>query len=122
LPVAGGFVASQRQLGMPPVGYQVTALGTEFNRGDIFGHLDVTDTQVGLPWAGPDCVFRQSRAVDITNKSLPTHEYDLSQRKGRKRDEDDVHGSHPPAPSEARGASLRRGGVGGRGGDSAVRV
>jgi len=58
LRVAGGFVAGQLRLGMPPVSFQVTALGTEFNRGDIFGRLDGTDTRVSLLGAGMTCIFR----------------------------------------------------------------
>ncbi len=58
LPVAGGFAAGQARLDMPQVSFQVTTLGTEFNRGQIFGLLDETETQVDLLWAGVTCFFR----------------------------------------------------------------
>ncbi|MCR9070019.1 MAG: hypothetical protein NXH79_14380 [Rhodobacteraceae bacterium] len=57
-PVAGGFVAGQPRLEMPQTSFQVTTLGTEFNRGDIFGLLNAEETEVGLLWAGVTCFFR----------------------------------------------------------------
>ena len=57
-PVAGGFVAGQPRLDMPQVSFQVTTLGTEFNRGDVFGILDDAETQIDLMWAGVTCFFR----------------------------------------------------------------
>lgn len=58
LPVAGGFRAGQPRLEMPQVSFQVTTLGNEFQRGDVFGILDQTETQIAFLWAGTTCFFR----------------------------------------------------------------
>jgi len=58
LPVAGGFRAGQSRLEMPQVSFQVTSLGAEFARGDVFGILDETETSVDLLYAGVTCFFR----------------------------------------------------------------
>lgn len=58
LGVAGGFRADQLRIEMPQTSFQVTTLGTEFNRSDIFGILDETDTRIRLLWAGTTCFFR----------------------------------------------------------------
>lgn len=58
LPAAGGFRAGQPRLELPPVSFQVTSLGTEFARGEVFGILDETDTNVALLYAGLTCFFR----------------------------------------------------------------
>lgn len=57
-PVAGGFVAGQPRLEMPQVSFQVTSLGTEFNRGDVFGILTEDEAEIGLMYAGVTCFFR----------------------------------------------------------------
>lgn len=58
LAVAGGFRAGQSRLDMPQVSFQVTTLGTEFSRSDVFGILTEDDTAVRLLWAGTTCFFR----------------------------------------------------------------
>ena len=58
LPVAGGFRAGQPRIEMPPVSFQVTSLGSEFARGDVFGILDETETTVDIMFAGVTCFFR----------------------------------------------------------------
>jgi len=58
LPVAGGFRAGQSRLEMPPVSFQVTSLGSEFARGNVFGILDETESFVLLMYAGTTCFFR----------------------------------------------------------------
>jgi hypothetical protein len=58
LPVAGGFRAGQPRLEMPQVSFQVTSLGNEFSRSDIFGILTEDDTRIRLLWAGTTCFFR----------------------------------------------------------------
>lgn len=58
LAVAGGFRAGQPRLEMPQVSFQVTTLGTEFSRSDIFGLLTEDDAAIRLLWAGTTCFFR----------------------------------------------------------------
>ena len=58
LAVAGGFRADQSRLEMPQVSFQVTTLGTEFARSDIFGILTEDDASIRLLWAGTTCFFR----------------------------------------------------------------
>lgn len=58
LAVAGGFRAGMSRLSMPPVSFQVTTLGTEFGRGDVFGLLGEGDAAIRLLWAGTTCFFR----------------------------------------------------------------
>lgn len=58
LAVAGGFEAGQPRVEMPPTSFQITSLGTEFNRSGIFGILGENDAQVALLWAGTACFFR----------------------------------------------------------------
>jgi hypothetical protein len=58
LPAAGGISAGQPRLSLPQVSFQVTSLGTEFARGEIFGILDPTDTNVQLIYSGVTCFFR----------------------------------------------------------------
>lgn len=58
LPVAGGFFAGQSRLDMPQVSFQVTSLGSEFNRGDVFGILTQDDAEIALLYAGVTCFFR----------------------------------------------------------------
>ncbi len=58
LPTTDGFVPGQSRLEMPPVSFQITSLGAEFNRGDIFGLLDESETRIDLLWAGVTCFFR----------------------------------------------------------------
>jgi hypothetical protein len=58
LPAAGGVQAGQPRLEMPPVSFQVTSLGSEFVRGEVFGILDETETEIALVYAGTTCFFR----------------------------------------------------------------
>jgi hypothetical protein len=58
LPVAGGFVPGLSRLSMPPVSFQVTSLGTEFGRGEIYGVLTEGDTAIATLWSGTTCFFR----------------------------------------------------------------
>ena len=58
LAVAGGFRAGQPRLEMPQVSFQVTTLGTEFSRSDVFGILTEGDVAIRLLWAGTTCFFR----------------------------------------------------------------
>lgn len=58
LPVAGGFVPGLSRLSMPPVSFQVTSLGTEFGRGEVYGVLTEGDTAIATLWAGTTCFFR----------------------------------------------------------------
>lgn len=58
LPAAGNISAGQPRLSLPQVSFQVTSLGTEFARGEIFGILDATDTNVRLIYSGVTCFFR----------------------------------------------------------------
>ena len=58
LAVAGGFRAGQPRLSMPQVSFQVTTLGTEFARSDVFGILTEDDAEIRLLWAGVTCFFR----------------------------------------------------------------
>ncbi|PWK61403.1 hypothetical protein [Roseicyclus mahoneyensis] len=58
LPVAGGFRAGQPRLEMPQVSFQITSLGTEFSRSDVFGLLTEDDAAIRLLWAGTTCFFR----------------------------------------------------------------
>ena len=58
LAVAGGFRAGMPRLSMPPVSFQITTLGTEFGRGEVFGILTEGDGAIRLLWAGTTCFFR----------------------------------------------------------------
>ena len=58
LAVAGGFRAGMARLSMPPVSFQITTLGTEFGRGDVFGLLTEGDGAIRLLWSGTTCFFR----------------------------------------------------------------
>jgi hypothetical protein len=58
LPVAGGFRAGQPRLEMPQVSFQVTTLGTEFARSEIYGILTEDDARILLLYAGVTCFFR----------------------------------------------------------------
>ncbi|MEY3004094.1 MAG: hypothetical protein RLZZ491_1270 [Pseudomonadota bacterium] len=58
LAVAGGFRAGMPRLSMPPVSFQITSLGTEFGRGEVFGLLTEGDVAIQLLWAGTTCFFR----------------------------------------------------------------
>jgi hypothetical protein len=58
LAVAGGFRAGMPRLAMPQVSFQVTTLGTEFSRSDVFGILTEDDEAIRLLWAGTTCFFR----------------------------------------------------------------
>ena len=58
LPVAGGFRAQMPRLEMPQVSFQVTTLGTEFARGEIYGLLTEDDAAIAVLWAGVTCFFR----------------------------------------------------------------
>jgi hypothetical protein len=58
LPVAGGIVPGMSRLSMPPVSFQVTTLGTEFGRSDIYGLLTEGDAAISMLWAGTTCFFR----------------------------------------------------------------
>lgn len=58
LPAAGGLRAGQSRLSMPPVGFSVTTLGTEFARSDVSGVLTPDDAAIRVMWAGTSCVFR----------------------------------------------------------------
>ncbi|NKX45277.1 hypothetical protein [Roseicyclus persicicus] len=58
LAVGGGFRAGMPRLAMPQVSFQVTSLGTEFARSDIYGLLTEDDASIRLLWAGTTCFFR----------------------------------------------------------------
>lgn len=57
LPVAGGFRPGQLRTEMPQISFQVTSLGTEFNRAGVFGLMDSTGNEVRVLWTGLTCFF-----------------------------------------------------------------
>ncbi len=58
LPVVDGYRPGQPRNQMAGASFQVTTLGTEFSRTDIYGIMnDETDT-IELIWAGTTCFFR----------------------------------------------------------------
>jgi hypothetical protein len=58
IPVVDGFRPGQPRTQMAEASFQVTTLGTEFSRTDIYGVMDDTTDTIDTIWAGTTCFFR----------------------------------------------------------------